>query len=122
MAYHTFGLKLMMHHCVFFLQEQCHGVKRSGSRSWEGDLHKAIKHPHVELGKEFNHERGDGGVNQCIGAGKQYSSVGSVPPLYQGGNNVNLWPPFSVAVTPLQQTAPCLTHGLVSYGSCLCCL
>jgi hypothetical protein len=115
---HTNGLNLAKKHCVFFLQEQCHGVKRSGSYSWEGELHKASKHPHVEVGKEFNPEIcGSGGVNQCHGVGKQYSSLQSMPPQYQAGANVNLWPPFSVSVTPLQQTAPCSTHGLVNYGS-----
>jgi hypothetical protein len=56
-------------------------------------------------------------VAQCLGVGKQYSAVGSVPSLYQGRTNVNLWPPFSVTVTPMQATAPCSTHGLVSTGS-----
>jgi hypothetical protein len=116
-ALHTDGLKSAMQHCVLFLQVQCHGVKRSGSHSWEGGLHKASKHPHVEAGKEFSPKRGGGSVNQCLGVGKQYSSVRSVPPQYQGGTNVNLWPPFSVIVTPLQQTAPCSTRGLVSYES-----
>ncbi|XP_021930791.1 period circadian protein isoform X2 [Zootermopsis nevadensis] len=98
--------------CVYerLLQEQCHGVKRSGSHSWEGELRKASKHPHVDVGKEFNPERGGGSVNHCLGIGKQHSSVRSVPRQYQGGTNVNLWPPFTVA--PMQQTAPCSTRGM----------
>lgn len=98
-----------------FLQEQCHGVKRSGSHSWEGELRKASKHPHLDVRKEFNPERGGGSVNHCLGIGKQHSSVRSVPRQYQGGTNVNLWPPFTVA--PMQQTAPCSTRGLVGHES-----
>jgi hypothetical protein len=59
-------------------------------------------------------------VTQCLDGGKQYSVVGSVPPLYQGGTNVNLWSPFSVTVTPIQPTAPCSTYGLVSHKVCVC--
>jgi period circadian protein len=90
----------------FFFQEHCHGVKRSGSHSWEGEPHKASKHPHVEGGGS-----GGGSVTQCLDFGKQYPVVGNVPPLYQSGPNMNLWPPFSVTVTPLQPTAPCSTYG-----------
>jgi hypothetical protein len=97
-----------------FLQEQCHGVKRSGSHSREGELHKASKHHHVDGGR-LNRGSGGGGVTQCFDVGKQYPVVGGVPPLYQGGTNVNLWPPFSVTVTPLQPTAPCSTYRLVSH-------
>ena len=105
------------------MQEQCHGVKRSGSHSWEGEVFKASKHPHVEGNKDVN--PGNGGnitgvnmtpeISQCLGMGssKQYPSVGNAPPLFQSGTNVNLWPPFSVTVTPLQATPPCSTHGLV---------
>ncbi|XP_069696493.1 period circadian protein isoform X2 [Periplaneta americana] len=106
------------------LQEQCHGVKRSGSHSWEGEVYKASKHPHVEGGKELNPGSGGSGgggvtsgLSQCLGVaatGKQYSGVGSVPPIFQGGTNVNLWPPFSVTVTPLQPTPPCSTHGFAT--------
>jgi len=99
---------------LFFLQEHCHGVKRNGSRSWEDEPPKASKHPHIEGGK-LTPGNGDECVNQCLGVGKQYSALGSVSPLCQGGTNVNLWPPFSI--TSLQPTAPCLARGLVSCGS-----
>jgi hypothetical protein len=75
----------------------------------------------VERGR-FNPGSGGGGsVTNCLDVGKQYSVVGSVPPLYQGQTNVNLWPPFSVTVTPVQPTAPCSTYGLVSHKVlCVC--
>ncbi|KAJ9592038.1 hypothetical protein L9F63_001417, partial [Diploptera punctata] len=87
------------------LQEQCHGLKRSGSHSWEGEVFKASKHPHVEGGKDVN----PGNVG--FSAGKPYPTVGNVPSLFQGGANVNLWPPFSVTVTPIQPTPPCSSQG-----------
>jgi period circadian protein len=98
-----------------FSQEHCHGVKRNGSHSWESESPKASKHPHIE-GTKFNSGNGGKCVNQCLDVGKQYSSLGNVSPLCQGGTNVNLWPPFSL--TSLQATSPCSSHGLVSCGIC----
>nr|AAN02439.2 circadian clock protein PERIOD [Blattella germanica] len=88
--------------CIAHDKDHCHGVKRSGSHSWEGEVYKASKHPHVEEGKEA-------AMAQCLD--KQFSAA---PPIFQGGTNVNLWPPFSVTVTPLQHTPPCSSHGMPS--------
>ncbi|CRL07870.1 CLUMA_CG020824, isoform A [Clunio marinus] len=61
-----------------------HGVKRSGSRSWEGqgDAHKSSKQHHTA---------------------EPQKAVASIFPN-QTNPNVELWPPFSVSLTTLQST------------------
>lgn len=58
--------------------QQTHGVKRSGSYSWEGEQNKTSKHQHyTEAQKEFGNLRNHYNQQLCT-------------------NNVDLWPPFSV--------------------------
>ncbi|GLH14252.1 Period circadian protein [Gryllus bimaculatus] len=92
------------------LQEQNHGVKRSGSHSWEGEPFKASKHPHVENLLASGNAVPMPNV-AALGGATQMS------PMYPGSPNVNLWPPFSVTVTPLQSTQPCLAHNSFPGGT-----
>nr|UQF78880.1 period [Gampsocleis gratiosa] len=81
------------------LQEHCHGVKRSGSHSWEAEVFKASKHPHVD------------------GNAGPVPNTNNVPSLYQTSPTVNLWPPFSVTMTPLHSSQPCSTHSAFPSGN-----
>nr|BAL72156.1 PERIOD, isoform 2 [Apteronemobius asahinai] len=89
------------------LQESNHGVKRSGSHSWESEPFKASKHAHVETLIASG-----GGVPLPNVAAM--GGTATVPPIYSGSPNVNLWPPFSVTVTPLQSSQPCFAHSTYS--------
>lgn len=65
-------------------EQHSHGVKRSGSHSWEGEAHKTSKQQHfVET---------------------QKSPVGAIPTQTYPSPNVDLWPPFSVSLTSMQNT------------------
>lgn len=70
------------------MQEQhSHGVKRSGSHSWEGEVHKTSKQQHiVESQKSVT----------------PFPNHANTQP-YQNAN-VDLWPPFSVSLTTIQST------------------
>ncbi|XP_067005842.2 period circadian protein isoform X2 [Anabrus simplex] len=81
------------------LQEHGHGVKRSGSHSWEAEIFKASKHPHVD------------------GNAGPVPNTSNVPSLYQTSPTVNLWPPFSITMTPLQSSQPCSTHSAFPSGN-----
>jgi period circadian protein 2 len=65
-----------------------HGVKRSGSLSWEGEAHKTLKHQHIVE------------VQKTTPA----PFVNQLPPRPYKTANVDLWPPFSVSLTSLQST------------------
>lgn len=41
------------------------------------------------------------------------STSAATPRHFPAANPVNLWPPFSVAMTPMQHTQPCSTIGSV---------
>jgi period circadian protein len=72
-------------------QEQSHGVKRSGSHSWEGgEIYKTSKQQHVAENKNST-------ITQL-----PYQNQ-SNQQLYQNAN-VDLWPPFSVSSTAIQNT------------------
>uniref|UniRef100_A0A336LIJ5 Period circadian protein n=1 Tax=Culicoides sonorensis TaxID=179676 RepID=A0A336LIJ5_CULSO len=61
-----------------------HGVKRSGSHSWEGEAHKSSKHEHVtDVRREINPESNQNMPTTFL---DQQTSSRSVDP----------WPPFSV--------------------------
>lgn len=68
-------------------EQQSHGVKRSGSHSWEGEVHKTSKQQHI------------------IEAQKSVTPFPNQtnPQPYQNAN-VDLWPPFSVSLTTIQST------------------
>lgn len=68
-----------------------HRVKRSGSQSWEGEAHKISKHEH------FSDARKEPPQELCS------TAVGTPNNMYAPqvcSKNVDLWPPFSVSLTP----------------------
>ncbi|XP_068903032.1 period circadian protein isoform X3 [Tenebrio molitor] len=80
---------------------QGHGIKRSVSHSWEGESHKISKHKH-QTGRLNNNENNEAPrlkplQNQQVNANNENSNQ-------QRLNDVNLWPPFSVTVTPMNNT------------------
>ena len=71
------------------MEQHSHGVKRSGSHSWEGEVHKTSKQQHiVEAQKSVAPFLNQNMIN---------------PQPYQNAN-VDLWPPFSVSLTTIQST------------------
>ncbi|KAG5886102.1 hypothetical protein JTB14_031702 [Gonioctena quinquepunctata] len=84
-----------------------HGVKRSGSHTGDGDNHKVSKHKH-QTG--FSNQKED--VNHPPQSTRQPNiqptNMTINDTIYRSGmNDVNLWPPFSVTVTPMNNTQPC---------------
>lgn len=74
-------------------EHHSHGIKRSGSHSWEGEVHKTSKQQHlVETQKSITPF-----PNQVN------------PQPYQNAN-VDLWPPFSVSLTTIQSTHTTAAH------------
>ena len=71
-------------------EQQSHGVKRSGSHSWEGEVYKTSKQQHLAENKKINVAN---------------FPIQTNPQAYQSMNaNVDLWPPFSVSLTTIQST------------------
>ncbi|KAL7017493.1 hypothetical protein ACKWTF_010400 [Chironomus riparius] len=68
-------------------EQHSHGVKRSGSHSWEGEVHKTFKQQHV---------------NETQKSVTPFPTQTNPQP-YQNAN-VDLWPPFSVSLTTIQST------------------
>ncbi|XP_063903185.1 period circadian protein isoform X3 [Zophobas morio] len=87
---------------------QGHGIKRSVSHSWEGESHKISKHKH-QTGRcnyngnheQSNHMRPKAFQTQQVPTNNDTSNGNT---FKQGLNDVNLWPPFSVTVTPMNNT------------------
>ncbi|ODN00419.1 Period circadian protein, partial [Orchesella cincta] len=64
--------------------EASHGVKRMGNASWDGDMHTA-KQPHLE----------------CLPSRNPTLNPAAAPGVCcPGHNTINLWPPFSITMTP----------------------
>lgn len=114
------------HKCSFDkIQEEqcCHGVKRSGSHSWEGEPYKSIKQTHgindtsVTPVHDSAHTQCDHNSGNIVKSNMAQvkDTRSGVYPSPAANPNVNLWPPFSVTVTPLHMTQPCATH--VSYST-----
>ncbi|KAG7212739.1 hypothetical protein KM043_013005 [Ampulex compressa] len=81
---------------------QTHGVKRSGSHSWEGDSFKVSKHDEVSRTSTAAHFP----VNLTTTIASTSADKSTV---VQTRANVNLWPPFSMAVpstTSIQHSIP----------------
>lgn len=74
---------------------QSHGVKRCGSYSWEAEAHKASKHHHNNEGQKFVE----------VSSPNKSNSQQILPTA-----NENLWPPFSVSVTTVQNTTAAVSH------------
>lgn len=125
----------MLHSLFLFqliLAGYTHGVKRSGSYSRDGDNHKVSKHKHQ--GGIVNQKDDTPTTNNLSSPTKlpnlHNQSVTTTIPcndtIFQPGvrntyfksngnatfklfqlNDVNLWPPFSVTVTPMNNTQAC---------------
>ncbi|CAL8089978.1 unnamed protein product [Orchesella dallaii] len=64
--------------------EASHGLKRMGNASWDGDMHTA-KQPHLD----------------CLpGRNPTLASAATPGICCPGHNSINLWPPFSITMTP----------------------
>lgn len=84
------------------------GIKRSGSTSWENEAHKSSKHQHVtenhkEMEKAIAKDTEESNRNNNT---VPLSTASKVPitPITQAPRNVELWPPFSVSLTSMQNT------------------
>lgn len=69
-------------------EHHSHGLKRSGSHSWEGDAHKTFKQQHV--------------VEALKTIAPTFQPQPNLQPYHN--TNVDLWPPFSVSLTSVQNT------------------
>ncbi|KAF2905946.1 hypothetical protein ILUMI_00229 [Ignelater luminosus] len=86
-----------------------HGIKRSGSHSWEGDNHKVSKHKHQTVNaNEGACTSKNNGTSKFTGL---LNGIHSTANCNENGyaaepNDVHLWPPFSVSMTPLSNSQP----------------
>ncbi|XP_044752877.1 period circadian protein [Coccinella septempunctata] len=85
------------------------GVKRAGSHSWEGDNHKVSKHKH-QITSMNNTLTPDSPTNNSPPKNTNIPAQ-NLPNAPSNGNyqhpvisDVNLWPPFSVTVTPISNS------------------
>ena len=94
----------------------CHGIKRSVSHSWEGETHKTSKHTHNEgsgawgLASQATKENVAAPGNNTIITSAAETSGKQCSGHLVGSSNINLWPPFSVTVTPMHNTQPCNSY------------
>ncbi|XP_031827624.1 period circadian regulator isoform X3 [Nomia melanderi] len=84
--------KMMAEPNVHFLN-QGHGVKRSGSHSWEGDSFKVSKHE--EMSRTSTAGQFPTNVTATVTSMSLDQST-----VIQTGGNINLWQPLSVTVPP----------------------
>ncbi|XP_047346985.1 period circadian protein isoform X3 [Vespa velutina] len=80
---------------------QCHGVKRSGSHSWEGDSFKVSKHDEVSRTSTA------GPLPTNVTTTVTSMSVDQTSTMFQTNGNINLWPPLSVTVPSATPILPC---------------
>lgn len=85
------------------------GIKRSGSHSWEGEHHKSSKHQHLnETYKEsapMESLKMNTNKNPNNGFNSDATTSNCVPPPPAPPvRSVELWPPFSVSLTSMQNT------------------
>ncbi|KAL3282597.1 hypothetical protein HHI36_005772 [Cryptolaemus montrouzieri] len=96
-----------------------HGVKRAGSHSCEKDSHKISKHKH-QMGPSNNNDMLEQS-NKQLNTSQQNVNTAPIESFqHQKMNDVNLWPPFSVTVTPINNTSNCnvtTTPGLPGFTS-----
>ncbi|KAG8224756.1 hypothetical protein J437_LFUL005325, partial [Ladona fulva] len=118
-----------------------HGVKRSGSHSWEGEPQR-VKQQHIELPQQQNSQPGIIGqwdehlVNMPAATSAMTvtgssiapmnTSISSATPKHNKSSqpamqstmpplpSLNLWPPFSVTLTPMHNSQPCPTYRSVN--------
>ncbi|XP_049798447.1 period circadian protein-like [Schistocerca nitens] len=94
-----------------------HGTKRSGSHSWDGEPLKASKHSHAPSPPAAPPPP----APLRDEAPPPAAAPGPPPaqsPAAAEGAGLSLWPPFSVAMTPLHSPQPCKTRGNFCTGGC----
>ncbi|XP_074028753.1 period circadian regulator isoform X2 [Leptinotarsa decemlineata] len=92
-----------------------HGIKRSGSHTGDGDNHKVSKYKHQsgvsnhkdDISHNKNSNPPPSRPNHILNQPKPPSMPVNDTIYRTGLNDVNLWPPFSVTVTPMNNTQPC---------------
>nr|XP_012217078.1 PREDICTED: period circadian protein isoform X2 [Linepithema humile] len=79
---------------------QGHGIKRSGSHSWEGDSFKISKHDNISR----TSTAGPANLTTTVTSMSLDQST-----VVQTGPNINLWPPLSVTVPFFAPAQPCVS-------------
>lgn len=93
-----------------------HGIKRGGSHSWEGEANKPKQQLTLTTpGVNTNGSTGVGSsdahtlTGKCSQPAGSSQTMASSPQFHSGTmpctQNINLWPPFSVGITPSTHTA-----------------
>nr|KAF7432381.1 hypothetical protein H0235_005305 [Vespula pensylvanica] len=83
---------------------QCHGVKRSGSHSWEGDSFKVRTISMVSKHDEVSRTSTAGPLPTNVTTTVASTSVDQTSTMFQNNGNINLWPPLPVtapSATPI---------------------
>ncbi|KAI4503566.1 hypothetical protein M0802_000969 [Mischocyttarus mexicanus] len=86
---------------------QCHGIKRSGSHSWEGDSFKVSKQDEVS---KTSTAAGPLPINVATTIASM--SVDQASTVFQTNGNINLWPSLSVTVPSATPLLPCITQNV----------
>lgn len=81
---------------------QGHGIKRSGSQSWEEEIHKNSKQQHISDCE--NHANNTSKKAFCTQSDEQDTREKTPPSRPLATRGVELWPPFSVSVTMVENT------------------
>ncbi|XP_071052691.1 period circadian protein isoform X2 [Onthophagus taurus] len=90
-----------------------HGIKRSVSHSWEDDSHKVSKYKHQPETINDNDRLdlpsfSENSKHLNVQTSTPVTGVVNNENMYTPGlNDVNLWPPFSVTLTPMNNTQSC---------------
>ncbi|XP_043502915.1 period circadian protein isoform X2 [Polistes fuscatus] len=85
---------------------QCHGIKRSGSHSWEGDSFKVSKQDEVSR----TSTAGPLPINVATTIASM--SVDQTSTVFQTNGNINLWPSLSVTVPSAAPVQPCINQNV----------
>ncbi|XP_015189237.1 PREDICTED: period circadian protein isoform X3 [Polistes dominula] len=85
---------------------QCHGVKRSGSHSWEGDSFKVSKQDEVSRTSTA------GPLPKNVSTTIASMSVDQTSTVFQTNGNINLWPSLAVNVPSATPVLPCINQNM----------
>ncbi|XP_014613255.1 PREDICTED: period circadian protein isoform X2 [Polistes canadensis] len=85
---------------------QCHGIKRSGSHSWEGDSFKVSKQDEVSRTSTV------GPLPINVATTIASMSVDQTSTVFQTNGNINLWPSLSVTVPSATPVLPCINQNV----------
>ncbi|XP_017778157.1 PREDICTED: period circadian protein isoform X2 [Nicrophorus vespilloides] len=94
------------------------GVKRSGSHSWDGDNHKLLKYNKQKSG--VNVQQVDQFTSSVQPVANQTTSAVPNNSAFTTGvndSNINLWPPFSMTMTSMNNIQPCGVTSSLNTGN-----